>query len=163
MMRRKMFPMLIITLLVLAIPLLAADRPDPAEQQPEPGVQDAPEQPSSLLNLPPEKVARLAPLPARLRQILLDERERLAPLQAAFAEETDALRGFEIQRQMRDVKIATEVALMRAQADHARANGRPEVAERIEQGLQRMRERDEARQEAARNRSARPQRPSAGR
>lgn len=163
--RQPLITLLGLILILIAAPAAAAD-PDPVDSK----TADSPQDPEtatarvfSLVDLPPEKVERLTPLQARMREILLAERVNLAPLQAAFAEETDSLRSLEIQRRIQDLKVGTEIALLRVQADHARQSGQPELAEQIEESLRRMAERDRVRQDQNLVPSARPDRPSARR
>ena len=165
----KPFIVLISLVLLLAIPPVA--KGDPGDPEPAtPETVGSPldpvgstVRPLSLVDLPPERVEGLGPLQTRLRQILLAEHNRLTPLYAEFAEETDSLLSLEIQRRIQQVKVETEISLLRAQADHAHQNGQRELAERIEAGLRRMAERDKARQELPQEQSARSERPSARR
>ncbi len=166
--RQPLIALIGLVLILAAAPIAAGDPVDPelvasktTDSQPDPV--DPTARVLSLIDLPPEKVERLTPLQAQMRQILLAELVSLVPLQAAFAEETDSLRSLEIQRRIQAVKVATEISLLRAQADHARLNGRPEVAERIEEGLRRMAERDRARQDNSQDPRARPAEPGARR
>jgi hypothetical protein len=131
--------------LLLATPagLVAADQPASTDRtETEPAVRSVESSPSpfSLVELSEEQLARLTPLQLALREVLLTEQAELAPLYAAFARETDSLRGLEIQRQIQTIKQNTELALLRTQADFARREGRVEVAKRIEESLRLMTE-----------------------
>jgi len=86
----------------------------------------------SLADVPDSKVADLSDLHREMRQILRSERELLVPLNAEFATEMDPLLALDIQKRIQELKIETELSLMRTQAVHARREGRLESAERIE-------------------------------
>lgn len=138
--RKYLYSIVFLALIWSAAPAVAAS-PEAGQTAEDPALHQ------SLVNLSADQVAKLAPLPKRLREILLEEKETLATLREVHAQEKDPLRILEIQRQMQGVKIQTERALLEAQADHARQNGQAELAGQIEAALARMAERDRARQE----------------
>jgi hypothetical protein len=98
----------------------------------------------SLAAIPDDKVSLLSPLHREMRLILKTESETLAPLYAEYAQATDPLLALEIQKQIQKVKIETELALLRAQAKHARLEGRLDDAERLEASLEAMTTRNAA-------------------
>ncbi|MDX2473378.1 MAG: hypothetical protein QNL91_06675 [Candidatus Krumholzibacteria bacterium] len=164
MVTRKSLLMLISLVVLLAMPVVAAGGLDASASEsvdPPQNSEGSVIRVFSLIDLPLEKVEHLAPLQKQLRQILLAQKDSLAPLYAEFAEETDSLLGLEIQKRIQKVKIETELSLLRAQADHARRNGQADLAEKIEAGLLRMTEREQARQDNSWDPSARPIEPGA--
>jgi hypothetical protein len=104
-------------------PALAADSPAANAERP------------SLLNLTAEQVLRLSPLHKEMRLILLSEKDQLNLLYEEFNRETDSQRALAVQRRIHLVKTQTEVALLQAQADAARAAGRLEDAELLETSI----------------------------
>jgi hypothetical protein len=93
---------------------------------------------TSLVTMTEEQAARLSPLHRAMREVLITERVRLASLFEEFTRETDSRRALLIQRQIHDVKLEAEVSLLRVQAEAARAAGRTEDAERLEEGIARL-------------------------
>jgi hypothetical protein len=122
-------------LILLAIPTWATESTPPAT---DPTISESKPAPLSLMDLSETAVAKLKPLQLELRRILIIERDQLATLHVAFNQETDALRSLAIQKQIRDVKISTERALVQAQIDHALQAGRQADAERLENVLHLM-------------------------
>lgn len=138
-----MYRIIILTSLIVIIgtmPAVANESTPPEKKTgtPTEAMAETAQPPRSLLDLSESAVAKLKPMQMELRQILIVERDQLESLHAAFNEETDALRSLTIQKQIRDVKIATERALVKAQIDHARQAGRQDDAERLEAALQHM-------------------------
>jgi len=124
-------------LIMLAIICLAAAG-DAAELPPEaaPDAQDVTEDidPSpavSLTTLSEEQAAHLSPLHSGMRTILLREQADVQALTARMAD---------IQDRIAEVKTGTEVSLLKVQADTARASGREQDAERLEESIRLLRD-----------------------
>jgi len=133
---------IVVILLIVAAVALANTNTDPAapaNQTPgtstveQPG--DNPPEVRSLLDLPQSQVLKLSAMHQEMRTLLLQERETLDQLYTQFKAEQDPLLSFEIQKQIQQLKIETEISVIRIQADHARKDGREEDAKRIEQEL----------------------------
>lgn len=97
-----------------------------------------------------------SPLMVEIRAILDTERNLLRRLESEvkLAAGTDA--ALALQRQIAQVKQNTEIDLLRAQAKHARREGRLELAERIEADVREMLMTPEERAAAERARAAAP-------
>lgn len=72
--------------------------------------------------------------------IFAREAEQLSVLQAEFAAATDEEVALAVQRRMAEVREATEIVMLGAQAGYARRLGRPELAEQIEADIAELRD-----------------------
>ncbi len=84
----------------------------------------------------PRPPRRLSPMGAELAQALEAERTALRELQARFDRAPNEREALAVQREIERVKTATEIALLRIQAKHARLKGRETVARRIEDAIE---------------------------
>jgi hypothetical protein len=114
----------------------------------------------TLLTMSDEQARRLPTLHQEMRRVLIDERDRLEVLYAEFEAEADSRLALEIQQKIEQVKQETQVALLQAQVDAARADGRSEDVERLENGIRLLKEPDRVRQQNPA--SARPVREAGG-
>jgi hypothetical protein len=73
---------------------------------------------------------------AELAQTLEAERTALSELQARFDVAANEREALAIQREIEQLKTATEIALLRIQAKHARLKGRETVARRIDAAIE---------------------------
>ena len=102
----------------------AADEPEPRKP--------------SLVAMTVGQAAKLSPLHQAMREILITEQEQLAVLYGEFAGESDSQRALEIQRRIHEVKVGAEISLLTVQAETARAEGRTQDAETLEEGIERL-------------------------
>jgi len=84
------------------------------------------------LAAPVVRVRRPSPMDQEVRKVLEDERKTLTDLRARFAAASNPEAALQVQREIEQVKVGTEVALLRVQATFARREGRLEHARRIE-------------------------------
>ncbi len=70
-----------------------------------------------------------------MRAVIDAERVTLEALNARFRQSADAEAGLAIQREIAQLKVQTELSLLRIQARHARAAGRATVADAIERAI----------------------------
>lgn len=78
------------------------------------------------------------PLYERITSLLEAERTQLVVLRARLDQAGTSDAATALEREIEQVKAKTEVAVMRLQSDHARANGRPAVADRIDAAIREM-------------------------
>lgn len=84
----------------------------------------------------PRPRRHLSPMAAELAQTLEAERTALSELQARFDRAPNEREALAIQREIEQLKTATEIALLRVQAKHARLKGREAVARRIDAAIE---------------------------
>ncbi|MFN2370671.1 MAG: hypothetical protein ABR506_05875 [Candidatus Krumholzibacteriia bacterium] len=154
------FPILALTSLfvLLAVPAVAAD-PEPAEPvasgqagagEPQGGSapnldvnqaelleKDATGAPAHTELAEPEGRA-VSPLMEDINRVVAESTVRLAELQGRLDREIDDRAALEIVRAMEQVKIRTELDILAVQADHARQNGREDLAQEIEGAITEM-------------------------
>lgn len=86
----------------------------------------------------PRAQESLTPCQQAIRELLEREATQLAELEARLPAAADAPAFLALQRQIEQVKQATELQVMRTQAEFARREGRVEQAEQIEAALAEM-------------------------
>lgn len=134
---------LVLALLLASAPLLlprsaaAADRPPVVALAPE--AVPATEPAAAATVAPVLPAHRMSPMVAELFAALGEQRAKLAQLRADLAEARDEARALELQRALSAAKQETELRLLGIQADHARREGRNEVAARLEDAMRAMR------------------------
>ena len=84
----------------------------------------------------PRSHRRLSPMAAELAQAIEAERDTLSELQARFDRAASEREALAIQHEIERLKTATEIALLRIQAKHARLKGRETVARRIDAAIE---------------------------
>lgn len=109
-----------------AAELARADAPAPAE---------TPTAGEATVLAPQLPRERMTPMMAELHDALAAERTRLAALRAELARARGTTREAAAQRALAAAKRETEARLLRIQADHARREGRLEVAARLDAAL----------------------------
>jgi hypothetical protein len=89
---------------------------------------------------PPRAPARktVNPLYQRITALLDAERAQLVVLRGRLDQAGTSDAAIGVEREIEQVKRQTEVAIMRLQSEHARANGQSEVADRIDAALRVM-------------------------
>ncbi len=110
-------PWVAAVLLLAALPFVPARAADASDAKPDP-------------------VRRLGPLMTEMRALLEDERASLLSLNQRLAAARGHAAALEVQREIARVKLSTEVALIRAQAKHARAAGHTAFADELETAAQ---------------------------
>ncbi len=106
---------------------LAADSTQPAEQ----GLAKP-----DLLKTAPPRIA--SPMMLEIRALLGEQSEILAELNARSAAAPNEAAALEIQREIGQVKMDVEIAILQVQAEYALADGRIEVAEEIAVAIAKM-------------------------
>lgn len=114
-----------------------------------------PAAPTGAAPAAPELAPRLpahlmSPMVAEMFTALDEQRAKIARLRAELSQARDGARAFELQRALSAAKQETEVRLLRIQADHARRDGRLEVAANLEAAVLAMTSRVPARENATR-------------
>jgi hypothetical protein len=79
-----------------------------------------------------------SPLVQELLAVADEERHRILELRRAIAAASDHARHLALQREVEAVKLATEIRLLRIQADHARRVGRARVADELDAAIARI-------------------------
>lgn len=92
----------------------------------------------------------LSPMVAEMYAAIDEQRAKVATLRAELAQARGTERALELQRALSAAKRGTEVRLLRIQADHARREGRLEVAGNLEAAINAMTTPLAAREPAAR-------------
>lgn len=126
-------------LLALATPLASAQTKSTASPQPSsaPAAPLAEEAPTASTATP--KLRRpVNPIYPQIAVLLDAEREQLAALRLRLAATRDANVAMGIQREIEQVKVQTEVGILRLQADHARKQGRTAAADGLEAAIRQM-------------------------
>lgn len=111
--------------------------------------------PAATPSSPPTAVRAAAPsalpsLDAEIATLLEQERSRLAELDESFRSAASGAEAWEIQKQIRQVKIDTEIAIMEIQHQRLVAAGRADEARAVAETLDALRHPEEARKRAAR-------------
>jgi len=88
------------------------------------------------LAVPVVAVRRPSAMTQEIDKVLDEERKALADLRARFAAAPSAKVALEVQREIEQLKVGTEVALLRVQVAFARRDGRLEDARRIEADIE---------------------------
>jgi hypothetical protein len=70
-----------------------------------------------------------------IRALLADEHRTLASLNERFRRTTDQAAAIALQREIAQLKLGTEIALLRVQARYARAEGRLAVAAHLDDAI----------------------------
>jgi hypothetical protein len=73
-----------------------------------------------------------------IRALVADERRSLASLNQRFHRTTDQAAALTLQREIAQLKLGTELALLRVQARYARAEGRLSVAAHLENAIREL-------------------------
>ena len=115
----------------------AGDDPDPVQLSSAPSDQQRREAPS-LVSMTDEQALKMNSLLQDMRKILIAEKDQLAELYVEFERETDSQGALAIQRRIHETKTGTQIALLRAQADVAREEGRSEDADLLEEGIAKL-------------------------
>jgi len=76
--------------------------------------------------------ARVHPMVAEMRAVLETERVEFRNLFARFRAAPDATAALAVQREIEQLKLSTEISLLRIQADYARRAGRAAQAAELE-------------------------------
>jgi hypothetical protein len=97
----------------------SAEAPAPVEEAAAPAVPKRP----------------LSPMMTEIRALLDADAEQVAALRQRIAKASSPEEALVLQRQIEQLKLDTEVSLLRVQAKHARAAGRTEVASRLEAAI----------------------------
>ncbi len=87
------------------------------------------------LQLPGDQHPPRNPLMPRISTLLEQERNQLADLEQQFRQAADEQSALAIQRRIREVKVETELAILRLQLDAARERGDDETVSRLEQAI----------------------------
>jgi hypothetical protein len=82
-----------------------------------------------------ERVPVKSPLMTAIDAIMLDSRDRIVLLRANLEKQGNPDEAMAIQRQIEDLKVETELNILRLQADHARARGDEELARSIDESI----------------------------
>jgi len=132
-MRQKSPSILTILLGTCAVSLIwtlaLADSPTPIPA-------DAPESPAQTASAQmPDPVS---PLMQEIKQTFASQQEKMVVLEAAFAAALSEAQALEIQRQMQDLAVQTELKIMNIQVRHLRQAGQEEKAAALEATLQKM-------------------------
>jgi hypothetical protein len=85
-----------------------------------------------------------------IRTLLADEHRSLAALNERFRRTTDQAAAITLQREIAQLKLGTEIALLRVQARYARAEGRLSVAAHLENAVRELESPPVPRQSAVR-------------
>jgi hypothetical protein len=80
----------------------------------------------------------LSPLMLEIQAALAAEQARVADLEARFAAAADEASALAIQKEIEQIKVETELSILRLQAEHARQEGRVEQAAQIEAAIAEM-------------------------
>ena len=124
----------ILATLAVAPAALAADTPAP-----EAATLARPAEPPAAPEVAPRLPAHwLSPMVAEMFAALDEQRAKIGRVRAELAQARDGARAFELQRAISAAKQETEVRLLRIQADHARRDGRLEVAAKLDAALTAM-------------------------
>jgi len=73
---------------------------------------------------------------AAMRGLLAQEKDQLDALQQQLLVETDPVKATEIQRQVRSVKIETEIALLQLQLDRAAKVGKSDLSKKLREAIE---------------------------
>ena len=73
-----------------------------------------------------------------IRTLVADERRALAALNERFRRTTDQAAAIALQREIAQLKLGTEIALLRVQARYARAEGRLAVAAHLDDAIREL-------------------------
>lgn len=130
-------PSVPIALLLFALPTTAAVFA--AELAPAPGAA-APVAPPAVResNAPRLPAGLMSPMVADLYTALDEQRAKMAKLRGDLARARGSSRELELQRALSAAKRETELRLLRIQADHARREGRLDVAGNLEAAITAM-------------------------
>ena len=80
----------------------------------------------------------LTPLMAEIQAVLADEQTRVAELEARLSSSLDEGAALALRRQIEQIKVETELNILRLQAEHARRAGQDEQAAAIEAAIAEM-------------------------
>ena len=153
-MRPLKFAIVILLLITAAVYAVAAD-PDPvAPEKAEPATSgDEVTRPGSPGNLEvnkaeieegkldaesaldTERVPAKSPLMTAIDVVMQDSRDQITLLRADLEKQSDPDAALAIQKQIEDLKVETELNILRLQADHARAHGNEELARSIDESI----------------------------
>lgn len=133
--KRVMKHMLPFLLCLVAAPCAMA-QPDPAEV-PEPATE------APLIRTTPELA--MTPMQREIQQLLDREREALRVLRLRFENASGVDEAVGIQREMRQVKLDSEIALMETQLRYLRQDGNEAAAASVEETLRLLRNPEDVR------------------
>lgn len=105
------------------------------------GREDGEAQAEDSLELPSDKPGphpEVNPLMVEIRSLLQEERAEVVTLAERFTAASDEQTALAIQQEIQEVKVRTELQILRLQADHARRGGREEVAQQIDAAITAM-------------------------
>lgn len=134
--RKRIMKLILPFLLCLVAAPCALAQPDPAEV-PEPGTE------APLIRKTPESA--VTPLQLEIQQLLDNERGALRALRLRFEKASGVEEAVEIQREMRQVKLDTEIALMETQLRYLRQDGNEAAAAAVEETLRLLRNPEDVR------------------
>lgn len=121
-------------LVALAAPTFAGNPPGRATGTAAPIPDEAP------VAAPATPVARrvVNPLYPRIAAMLEAEKQQLVALRTKLAVAKDSDAAMAIQREIEQVKVGTEIGILRLQAEHARQRGRTATADGLEAAIRQM-------------------------
>ncbi len=79
--------------------------------------------------------AKPSAMMTEIRALIADEHRSLTALNERFRRTTDPAAAIALQREIAQLKLGTEIALLRVQARHARATGRLSVAAHLDEAI----------------------------
>ncbi len=80
----------------------------------------------------------LTPMHAEIQRVIEDEKAAVAALQARFEQTKDPVTAMEVQKQVQDTKIQTEITILQIQVRYARQEGHNDVATQLESAIKEM-------------------------
>lgn len=110
----------------------------PAERAPDAARNPVEPLGRSLTTLSEEQADRLSPLNRDMREILVRETAEIKVMTDQLASIVHPADGLDLQRQISERKVQTQIELLEAQGRHARLAGRDELAEEAETMAARM-------------------------
>jgi hypothetical protein len=84
---------------------------------------------------PDPRPPTLDPMVAEILAAMEEQRSRIVALRREIESTQSSAHALELQRRIESLKRDTEIRILRIQVTHARAAGRREVAERLEQAI----------------------------